>query len=60
MGEGGKPVNIVERIPEFPWLEPARAQGWLVEPVTSFHQLIEFARAFARRNYDARALRQAA
>ncbi|HEX8055269.1 MAG TPA: VWA domain-containing protein [Novosphingobium sp.] len=36
----------------FPWKEPAEAQGWMVETVTDFEQLIAFARAFARRNYD--------
>ncbi len=33
------------------WLEPARAQGWAIETVTSFEQLIDFARAFAQRAY---------
>lgn len=45
---------------QLPWIKPARAQGWVIETVTSFEQLIEFARAFARRNYDPRAQRQAA
>jgi hypothetical protein len=35
----------------YDWLEPARAQGWTIETVTSFEQLIDFARAFAQRAY---------
>lgn len=44
----------------FPWREPAEAQGWAVETVTDFEQLIAFARAFARRNYDPSLARGAA
>ena len=44
----------------YPWKEQAEAQGWAVETVTDFAQLIEFARAFARRNYDPAQARVAA
>lgn len=44
----------------FDWLEPAREQGWAIETVRDFAELIEFARKFSRRHYAAQAGRLAA
>ena len=35
-----------------PWRERAEAQGWVIETVTRFDELVDFARRFAKRNYD--------
>lgn len=42
------------------WRERAEAQGWMIEAIGSFDQLIDFARAFARRHYDRSSKRHAA
>ncbi len=58
-GGGTMALNLWSR-ERLAWIDRAEQQGWAIETVTSFEQLIDFARAFARRNYDPAAMRIAA
>ncbi|MBN8500027.1 MAG: hypothetical protein J0M19_02610 [Sphingomonadales bacterium] len=51
-GGGTMALNLWGERQRYEWIEPAEAQGWRIETVADFAQLIDFARAFARRAYD--------